>query len=482
MDTPTKRHWRQVPRLRTAADDDLDIPVAEGGAGFYNSREAIPNIATCAVGPGRRKRMKLSKAGQIILTTAVSIGIGFGVISCGESNTIDYVYVTANKQNPGQISVYQVDELSGALTQIPDSPYPSGGRDPVAEALSPNGANLYVANHDDNAIVEFDIGTDAKLYPQHTYQTPGSEPQAIAINQAGTYLYVVDTCSPGETTCPISSSTGTTPQLPGALIVYPVNKDGSLGTPVANGTLPYWPVQYEPATINVTANSKFVYVGNDNNNTPPSFTGAGRGTVSAFAVGSNGALTPVYGPGSANPSAPLPYAGVQPSASVSDPTSRFLYVTDAVSNELYAYTIGSDGTLTPLTDGPFATGTFPDSITIDPSGQYIYVANFTSNSISAYQITPSTGAPSALAGATSYITGTGPTCVMIEPAFGRYLFTTNFLNDTLSGFKLNPNSGALTGTENSPYPSAGQPTCAVAVSHGNHPGEHVQAISGNGQQ
>lgn len=423
--------------------------------------------------------MKLSKAGQALLATAVSIGIGFGVISCGQSNTIDYVYVTANKQNPGQISVYRVDQLSGALTQIADSPYQSGGRDPVAEAVSPNGANLYVVNHDDNTIVEFDIGTDAKLYPEHTYQTPGSEPQALAVNSAGTYLYVVDTCSPGETSCPISSTTGTTPQLPGALVVYPINKDGSLGSPVANGSLNYWSTEYEPVTINVTANGKFVYVGNDNNNTPSTYADAGRGEISAFAVGSNGALTPLYGPGTTNPT--LPYAGVQPSASASDPTSRFLYMTDAVSNELYAYTIGANGTLTALTNGPFATGTYPDAITIDPSGTYLYVANYNSNSISAYQITQSTGVPSALAGATAYGTKTGPTCIMIDPAFGRYLYTTNFLDGSLTGYKLNPNTGALTGTENSPYPSAGQPTCAVAVSHGNHPGEHVQATSGNGQ-
>ncbi|MGC2604434.1 MAG: beta-propeller fold lactonase family protein, partial [Silvibacterium sp.] len=126
--------------------------------------------------------MKFSKTGQALLTAAVSIGIALGITSCGQSNTIDYLYVTASKNNPGQISVYRVDQESGAITQIQDSPYPSGGRNPVAEVTSPNGADLYVVNHDDNTVVEFAIGTDAKLYPQHTYQTPGTEPNAIAIN------------------------------------------------------------------------------------------------------------------------------------------------------------------------------------------------------------------------------------------------------------------------------------------------------------
>ena len=408
--------------------------------------------------------MKFSKTGQALLAVAVSIGVGLGIISCGESNNIDYLYVTANKNNPGQISVYRVDQESGALTQIPDSPYPSGGRNPVAEVTSPNGANLYVVNHDDNTIVEFAIGTDAKLYPEHTYQTPGTEPDAIATNQAGTLLFVVDTYQ--------ATFSDANPG-PGALVVYPINTDGSLGSNITNGNLPYWPVEFAPSTVNVTFNGNYVYVANANTNNPTA--ADQRGTISAFSVGSGGTLTALYASSSA-----LPYAGVQPSASASEPTSRFLYVTDAASNQLYAYAIGGDGTLTPLTNGPFATGVYPDGITIDPSGTYIYVANYNSNTISAYQITLSTGTPSALAGATSYATKTGPTCILVDPAFGRYLFTSNFLDSSITGYQLNRNSGALTGTENSPYPSAGQPTCAAAVSHGNHPGEHVQSTSGNG--
>jgi 6-phosphogluconolactonase (cycloisomerase 2 family) len=410
--------------------------------------------------------MKLSKTGQALLAAAVSIGIGLGIISCGQSNTIDYLYVTNSKNNPGQISVYRVDQESGALTQIPDSPYPSGGRNPVAEVTSPNGANLYVVNHDDNTVVEFDIGTDAKLYPEHTYQTPGTEPNAIAINQAGTLLFAVDTYE--------ATYSDANPG-PGALVVFPINSDGSLGAAIANGSLPYWPLDFAPSTVNVTANGNFVYVANANTNNPT--TADQRGTISAFSVGSDGTLTALYASSSA-----LPYAGVTPSASASDPTSRFYYVTDAASNQLYAYTIGSTGILTPLTNGPFATGVYPDGITIDPSGTYIYVANYNSNTISAYQITQSTGTPSALAGATSYPTKTGPTCILVEPAFGRFIYTSNFLDSSVTGYQLNQNSGALTGTENSPYPSspAGQPTCTAAVPHGNHPGEHVQATSGNG--
>ena len=94
--------------------------------------------------------------------------------ACGQDNTIDYLFVTNAKNNPGQINVYLVDSLSGTLRQIKESPYPSGGRNPQSIAATSNGKYLYVANHDDNTIVEFAVGTDAKIYPINTYQTPAA--------------------------------------------------------------------------------------------------------------------------------------------------------------------------------------------------------------------------------------------------------------------------------------------------------------------
>ncbi len=408
--------------------------------------------------------MKFSKSGHALLAAAVSIGIGLGITSCGQSNTIDYLFVTASKQNPGQVSVYRVDQLSGALTQIPDSPYGSGGRNPVAVLASPNGKNLYVVNHDDNTIVESTIGTDGKLYPQHTYNTPGTEPTALAMNSAGTLMFVVDTFQAGFT----AANPG-----PGAVVVYPVNSDGSLGTNIANGNLPYWPVQNNPSSVNVpvplttSSTTDFVYVVNTN-------TAAQGGTISAFSFSTasgGGALTPVTG---------SPFsAGVAPNASASDPTARFLYVTDSATNQLIAYGIVTGGVLVPLQNGPFKTDVFPNAVTVSPNGMFLYVANFNSNDISAFAIDQGTGQPTSLA-TNSFATKTGPTCVLIEPAFGRFLYTSNFLDNSITGYQLDANTGILTGTENNPYPTAGQPTCSAAVSHGNHAGEHVQAGSGLG--
>jgi 6-phosphogluconolactonase len=405
--------------------------------------------------------MKFRKSGQALLAAAVSIGIGLGITSCGESNTIDYLFVTASKNNPGQIAVYRVDQESGALTQIPDSPYNFPGRNPVAEVTSPNGSSLYVAYHDDNTIVQHNIGTDGKLYPANTITPPGTEPVALGINAAGTFLFVVQTFQTGFS----DSQPG-----PGALVVYPINADGTLGTPVNNGNLPYWPLQFNPSSVNLPVKDNFVYVVNTN-------TASQAGTISAFQLNpTSGALTVINDPVTGGNVFP---AGVSPTASASDPTSRYLYVTDTATNQLIAYGIQSTGVITPVQNGPFKTDVFPDAVTVDFTGQYIYVANYNSNDISAYTINQGTGAPSSLA-TNTFPTKTGPTCVLIEPAFGRYLYTSNFLDSSITGYQLNPNSGLLTGTENNPYPTAGQPTCTAAVTHGNHASQHVQAESGNG--
>ncbi len=221
--------------------------------------------------------MKFSKVGRIALASVVTLGLGFGVTACGPSNTIDFLYVTSSKQNPGQINVYKVDSEAGALIQITDSPYSSGGRNPVADVTSPNGKNLYVVNHDDNTVVEFAIGTDGKLYPQQTCNMPGSYPMQMAVNKAGTYLYIVETYQPNYST----SIPG-----PGALVVFPINANGQLGaigslcTPVANGTNAFFPLGNNPTGVNVLASGGYVYVVNQSD-----------ATLSAFQVGSSGALT-----------------------------------------------------------------------------------------------------------------------------------------------------------------------------------------------
>ena len=319
----------------------------------------------------------------------------------------------------------------------------------MAVVASANGKNLYVIHHDDNTIVEFAIGTDGKLYPQKTCNSPGSYPTQLAINKAGTFLYVVETYQPNYST----NIPG-----PGALVVFPVNANGGLGTteacctPVANGTNAFFPVGNNPVAVNVLADGNFVYAVNESD-----------ATISAFQVGSSGALSLVG-------TYPV---GVAPNALASDPTSKFLYVTDGAANQMIGFLVQINGALINM-QTPFKTDNLPDAVEVDPRAIYVYVANYNANDVSAYAIDRSTGNATQISGSTTYGVDAGPLSILIEPAEGRYVYTANFLGNTVSGLALNPANGQLSAVQNTPFKAAGQPTGAAAITHGNHSVEVVE--------
>lgn len=420
--------------------------------------------------------MKLKRIGQGFLATAASVALGLGMTSCSPSDTIDYLFVTSNSAssgNTGQITSYHVDSQSGALSEVTGSPFSSQGANPVAEAASPNQQHLYVANHDSNSIAEFTIGTNGQLASEHTYSTPGTEPVAMAMNAAGTFLFVVDYYQAGYS--------DTNPG-PGELIVYPVNSDGTLGTPVTNGGAQYVGLQCFPTGVAVTPNGSYVYVTNTNSvvvttsapttAAPPATPGTcpAQGTVSGFGVGSSGTLTAI-------PGSPFS-AGSTPTGIAIDPTSRFIYVTDSVQNQLIVYDIETAGALFPLTNGPFATGTFPVGVVVDPRGEYLYVTNYNAATVSEYAIAQSNGVPSAGNSPTMNAGAPGPTCITIDPALGRFVYTSDYTGSYVGGSELNPNTGALSGIQDAPYPVSGKPTCALAVPHGNHATQYVSSTAG----
>lgn len=391
------------------------------------------------------------------------------VLSCAPSNTIAFLYAITNQQNPGQINVYEVDSESGELFQIADSPYPSGGRNPVAEVSSPNGKNLYVVNHDDNTVVEFAIGTDGKLYPLQTVTTPGTEPVALALNAAGTELYVLDYYAPAAPGHP--SYTDLNPG-PGAIVAYPITIDsksglGTIGSPEAIGPANYLPVQCFPTSLAVTPNGSFVFVTNTNavvvTDSPP-VTGTvpilpascpASGTVSAFAVGS-GTITEVAGSPFSTGS------GSQPTGIIADPNNSSIYVTDANLNQLYTYSIQSSGSLSLA--ATIGTGTMPMSGTIvtpAASKKFLYVSNYIDGSLSIYSL--ASAVPALVT--TSNAGASGPLCVLADPYTQRYLYAADYIGGTIGGTEVNPADGTLIVNKNSPYATSGQPTCVAMIPH-----------------
>ncbi len=411
--------------------------------------------------------MMLNKMGRVALASSLSLALALGATACNRDYTVAFVYMTTAKSTTGLIDAYAVDYQSGALTQLADSPIATSGKNPVAIITSPNGLYVYVVQRDDSSIEEFAVGTDGKLYPQTTYSSTGSFPLAAVVEPGNKFLYVVNTYQngPNNTTLYTPASPG-----PGSISIFPINSDNSLGTPTTVN------IGNNPIGVTASLFNHFLYVVDQE---PAGTTGSAVGQILGFSINtSTGALTPAPGTNitadATGRTIATGYArGVTPSTVLIDPTSRFVYVSDQSTNQIYGSIVNSDGSLVPMVNSPFITGQFPLGMTIDPRGKYLYVANYVSNSVGAYAINTADGTLTASVGSTSFGTDTGPTCVTVESALGIYLYTSNSLGNTVTGAQLDPHNGALTSVQNTPFAGSSLPTCLTSVPNGDHTGQII---------
>jgi DNA-binding beta-propeller fold protein YncE len=315
------------------------------------------------------------------------------------------------------------------------------------------------------------IGSDGKLYPQNTVNTPGIFPLSVAVSSS--YLFVADTYQPG------SSCTAATP-CSGSVSIFPILNAtdagklsppqiaGTLGTAVTNGVTycpksttqtpvigtNFWPLLNGcsgdiilPTGISVSASGANVYVSAYDST-------ANTGYVFAFSVGSSGVLSAVSG---------SPFsAGVHPSAIASDSSGSFVYVTDFKSGDVLGFSAVS-GVLTQF--GTYPAGNQPSAIAVDPNYSFAFVTNSLDGTVSAY----SKGSNGALTSLGTYDTGVDPVAIGIDPGTSHFVFTANFLGNgalgTVSDFELNTSNGALVNAQHSPFTSNALPTAVAAVPH-----------------
>jgi 6-phosphogluconolactonase (cycloisomerase 2 family) len=413
----------------------------------------------------RKMRMKFLRSSQLVLVAAASLAAASLITAC-ETLTVDFVFVASAKaagaNQYGEIDVFEINSESGRMRQIPTSPFPSGGRNPVAEAVSADNQNLFVVNQDDNTIVQFAIGNDGKVYPNNTVNTPGIYPLAIATNKAN--VFVVDTYQP----LPLCS---TADPCSGSISVFPLVAPASstnctttvcLGTPATNAAnnAQFWPLTLPsapkdvivPTALNVLASGSYVYVTAYDSSVTPN-----RGYVFGFAVGSGGALTPVNGGVPHDMGVGGKGLGIRPSAIASDSTSTYVYVTDSTNGIVVGYSVAS-GVLNKIGDTP--AGNQPSSIAVDPSYPYVYVANSEDATVTAYSM--SSGVLTSIG---TFATGLQPVAIGIDPSTNHFLFTVNFLGNTVSDFELSATAGTLLDAQNSPYATNAQPVAVAAVPH-----------------
>jgi trimeric autotransporter adhesin len=216
---------------------------------------------------------------------------------------------------------------------------------------------------------------------------------------------------------------------------------------VATGTNPY--------SLTTDPSRQFVYVANYDT------TNVTTGSVSQFAIGADGSLTPL--------STPSVAAGGGPNGIAANPTAPYVYVVNYNSHNVSQYSIGVGGLLTPLGTTPtVGTGPGPASIALTPAGTYAYVANnnypgSSVGSVSQYSVdaagTPTAGSLRPLSTPTVPAGGL-PNGVVVDPS-GRFVYVVNS-NDNANGnsisqYTISQADGSLTAMSTPTVPTGRQP-------------------------
>jgi len=352
---------------------------------------------------------------------AALISVGLLVACSAKFTASNNGLVVVSTQGNAVMDTFSLNLGNGHMTQLFNVNGPPTNGQPTGVVLDPVGAFAYVmvaqsvdVNNSATGIQSFPVASDGKLGMGTTFvlnpaifTPPGTNvaesvpvsPAAMALDSAGKFLFVADA----------STGDASGNHVPGAVSVLAVN----------NGTL-----------TEVTG-SPFILPGQPGGTVP---------SASALAV------TPtVYPPAFAVCSANLA------------PTTEDLYVTDSAGYEVLNYSVSSAGALAFVSQNP--TGTVPSGVTVDPCNRFVYVSNAQSNNVSAYTICfvvslptcpngnysllPVASPQATPTGSNTFAAENGPGPLMMD-AFANYLYVLNTLANDISSFKVSTTTGSLT--------------------------------------
>ena len=291
-------------------------------------------------------------------------------------------FAYAANANSDNISAYSIDQETGALTEV--LPRAAAGEAPYSVTVDPSGRFVYSSNRDSCTVSVFEINLLTGGLTASGTITGRSGPLAMAMVKGAApvrylpgFLYVTETDS-------------------GSVTAYSIDESsGSLTFETA------YAMEFDPKSLHVDPYGKFAYVPEYGSPAVHIYgidrsTGSltGRYTVEtdsdpqAFAIDPSGFFAFMTQEESITrfsisrtsgnlwgSSYDISGAEYLPGC-VTDPSGRFLYLTQMVSNNIRVYTIGTSswGELTEQTTAT-ATGGDPVSISVDPSGRFAYSAN-----------------------------------------------------------------------------------------------------------
>ncbi len=326
---------------------------------------------------------------------AFLVGAGLAMWVGCTSNSNLYVYGAIPAAS--EIVVYREDPDAGVLTAVAGSPLAAG---PTVQSIviHPSKKFLYAANAGESDVWLFKISSFGGLTESGARTIVGSAPTLLAMDSAGSYLYVANSGSTSISVFQINATTG-------ALT--------AVGAPTSTGIA--------PLNMKLSPSGKVLYV-----------TGSGvpEGYIEVFSVNA-GVLTEIQ----------ILQPGSNPYGLAINPAGTYLYTANTGDNSISEFTINADGTLSSLASAIGETYFSPVALLIDNSGKYLYVANEGSSNIAGYAI--GTGGGLSLLSDSPSNTGSQPDVIATDST-GNYLFVGNQSNPVIQSFSLAISTGTLT--------------------------------------
>lgn len=354
--------------------------------------------------------------------------------------TLAFVYVVGQGDN----SIHASSEKStGDLQSLSIATFLTTPR-PVSIALHPSKNFLYVPNLTSNTVAGFGIDhTTGVLTPIGTALPPTpvcaspavcSNPIAAAVNTGGQFLFVLNQGS-------------ASPAVPASISVFSIDQTRGLLTAVSGSPFAFASLAApNPQFMVVSPTQGFLYVSNGT-----------AGNISAFAIGTNGALTELGGsPFSVG-------AGATAAGLAIDPKGQFLYAADSANNKIASFNVAG-GPLAAV--GSVPAGTKPVAVAVDNTSTFVYSANQGSNDVSAFKA--ASGALTQVAGSPFLVQPNGsvgtpqPTFLTVD-ASNTFLLVANFGSSAVSVFGIKSSDGTLGLITNSPFIQSVAPLWIVST-------------------
>jgi 6-phosphogluconolactonase len=349
-----------------------------------------------------------------------------GSSSSSTAPTLAFVYLVGQGDN----SVHALAEKSTGDLQSLSIPSFATTPRPVSIALHPSKNFLYVPNLTSNTVSGFTIDhTAGVLTPIGTALSPTpvcnpgvcSNPIGVAVNSGGQFLFVLNQGS-------------ASPAVSASISVFNIDQARGLLSPASFTTL----AAASPQFLAISPTQGFLYVSN-----------GAAGNISAFAIGTSGALTELSG-------SPFPLDVGATNAAVAaglaiDPKGQFLYAADSANNAIASFNVAG-GPLAFV--GSFSAGTKPVGVAVNNTSTFVYSANQGSNDVSAFKAT--SGALTQVAGSPfpvqpSGSTGTPQPIFLTVDVSNSFLYVANFGSSTISAFGIKSSDGTLGLLTNSPF-------------------------------